>query len=107
MDIDENTKAATTAINAFEVFYGAYRSERKTENTKEATKLLEKLFVIPLDAASSRRTAELLAKLAEKGQTVDYRDAMIAGVVLENELTLVTRNTAHFKRIAGLKREKW
>ena len=38
---------------------------------------------------------------------MDYRDAMIAGVVLENDLTLVTRNTAHFKRINGLKLEKW
>jgi tRNA(fMet)-specific endonuclease VapC len=107
MDLNENTKGATTSVNAFEVFYGAYRSERKTENTKEVIKLLEKLFVIPLDLASSRRTAELLAKLAEKGQTLDYRDAMIAGVVLENDLTLVTRNTAHFKRINGLKLEKW
>ncbi len=107
MDLNENTKGATTAINAFEVFYGSYRSERKTENTNEVIKLLEKLYVIPLDLASSKRTAELLAKLAEKEQMVDYRDAMIAGVALENDLTLVTRNTLHFKRINGLKLEKW
>ena len=106
-EIDEEAKGATTAINAFEVFLGAHKSARKNENIKEALKLFKRLEVFPLDFSSSRRAGEISAKLATKGETIDYRDAMIAGIALENDLTLVTRNESHFTRIKGLKLETW
>ena len=106
-EIDEETKAATTAINTFEIFFGAHKSSMKNENIKEAAKLLDRLEVIPLDLPSSRKAAEISAKLAEKGEPIDYRDAMIAAIAIENDLTLVTRNKSHFKRIKNLKLETW
>lgn len=106
-EIDQEAKGATTAINAFEIFFGAYRSTRKIENAKEASKLLDKLEVIPLDLASSRRAGEISAKLTTKGETIDYRDAIIAGIAIENDLVLVTRNESHFNRIKELKMEIW
>jgi len=74
---------------------------------KEAVKLLERLELIPFDLASSRKAGELTAELREKGQPIDYRDAMIAGIAIENDLTLVTRNQSHFSRIKNLKLETW
>jgi predicted nucleic acid-binding protein len=71
--IDEGGKGATTAINVFEIFFGAYVSERSTEYAKEASKLLYRPEVIPLDSVSSRRAGEISAKLAAKGETIDYR----------------------------------
>jgi tRNA(fMet)-specific endonuclease VapC len=106
-EIDEETKAATTAINTFEIFFGAHKSSMKNENIKEAAKLLDRLEVIPLDLPSSRKAAEISAKLAEKGEPIDYRDAMIAAIAIENDLTLVTRNKSHFNRIKNLKLETW
>jgi predicted nucleic acid-binding protein len=105
--IDEESRGATTAINAFEIFFGAYKSAMKSENVKEAVKLLERLELIPFDLASSRKAGELTAELREKGQPIDYRDAMIAGIAIENNLTLVTRNKSHFSRIKNLKLETW
>ncbi len=105
--IDEESRGATTAINAFEIFFGAYRSAMKSENVKEAVKLLERLELIPFDLASSRKAGELTAELREKGQPIDYRDAMIAGITIENDLTLVTRNKSHFSRIKNFKLETW
>ena len=105
--IDEESRGATTAINAFEIFFGAYKSAMKSENVKEAVKLLERLELIPFDLASSRKAGELTAELREKGQPIDYRDAMIAGIAIENDLTLVTRNKSHFSRIKNLKLETW
>jgi predicted nucleic acid-binding protein len=105
--IDEESRGATTAINAFEIFFGAYKSAMKSENVKEAVKLLERLELIPFDLASSRKAGELTAELREKGQPIDYRDAMIAGIAIENDLTLVTRNQSHFSRIKNLKLETW
>jgi tRNA(fMet)-specific endonuclease VapC len=107
VELDEEDRAATTAVNVFEVFLGAHRSARKSENAKEASKLFERLEIIPLDFASSRKAGEISAKLIAKGETIDYRDAMIAGIAIENDLALVTRNLSHFERIKGLKLEKW
>ena len=47
--LDEEAKGATTSINAFEVYFGANKSKRKNENLKEASKLLERLTVFPLN----------------------------------------------------------
>ena len=106
-ELDEEAKEATTSVNAFEIFFGANKSARKSENMKEALELLESLNVIPLDLASSRKAAEISAKLATEDEPIDYRDALIAGIAIENDLTLVTRNKAHFSRIKNLKIETW
>ena len=66
-DLNENTKEATTYVNAFEVFYGAYRSERKIENTKEVIKLLEKLFVIPLGSRIFKKNSRVASEIGRKG----------------------------------------
>lgn len=105
--LDEEAKEATTAVNAFEIFFGAYRSAMKSDNVKEALRLLDRLEVIPLDKLSSKIAAEISATLAAKGDALDYRDAMIAGIAIENDLTLVTRNKSHFSRIKNLKLETW
>jgi tRNA(fMet)-specific endonuclease VapC len=107
IELDEEGKEATTSISAFELFFGANKSERKTENVKEALKLLGRLEVFPLDLSSSRRAGEIAAKLVAKGETIDFRDAMIGAIALEKDLTLVTRNKSHFARIKGLKIELW
>jgi tRNA(fMet)-specific endonuclease VapC len=106
-ELDEAAKEATTSINAFEIFFGAIKSSRKNENMKEASELVESLNVIPLDLSSSRKAAEIYAKLATEGKPIDFRDAMIAGIAIENHLTLVTRNKSHFSRVEGLSLETW
>jgi len=63
--------------------------------------------VIPLDLLSSKKAAEISAKLMVKGEPIDYRDVMIAAIAMENDLTLVTRNKSHFSRIKSLKLETW
>lgn len=106
-ELDEENKAATTSINAFEIFFGANKSAKKDENVKEASKLLERLIVYTLDFSSSQVAGEISARLLAEGATIDYRDVMIAAIAIENQLTLITRNTSHFKRIKNLKIETW
>ena len=91
----------------FEIFFGAHKSDRKSENVEAALKLFAKLEVIPLEFSSSQRAGEISAKLVAKGEPIDYRDAMIAAIAIENELTLVPRNKSHFSRIKSLKLETW
>jgi predicted nucleic acid-binding protein len=65
------------------------------------------LNVIPLNFSSSKRAAEISANLGVKGEPIDYRNAIIAAVALENDLALVTHNKLHFARIKNLKLETW
>lgn len=68
---------------------------------------MQRLDVLPLTLQASERAGELLAELAFSGKLIEYRDAMIAGIVLESGMTFVTRNKSHFERIPKLKIEGW
>jgi tRNA(fMet)-specific endonuclease VapC len=106
-ELDEEGRQATTSVNAFELFYGAYKSREKGDNVRKTMSLLDRLDVLPLNLESSERAGEALASLANTGETIDFRDALIAGITLVNGLSLVTRNKEHFARIKGLKLEHW
>ena len=106
-ELDEEGQQATTSLNAFELFYGAYKSREKKDNLGKAKSLLGRLDVLPLDLESSEKAGESMADLASNGEAIDFRDSLIAGISLVNGLTLVTRNKGHFARVKGLKLEKW
>ena len=65
--------------------------------------LMGRLDILPLDYISSDKAGELLADLADDGKTIDFRDALIAGISITNNLSLVPRN----KEIKSLKLEQW
>ncbi|MFX1520042.1 MAG: type II toxin-antitoxin system VapC family toxin [Promethearchaeota archaeon] len=50
---------------------------------------------------------EILSTRFQMGKPIDLRDALIAGIALVNEYTLVTKNIKHFERITGLNVETW
>jgi len=64
-------------------------------------------IVIPLTEKSVKISAELYSSLRQSGNTLDDIDLLIAGVAIENEMTLVTNNKRHFGRIPGLKIDNW
>jgi tRNA(fMet)-specific endonuclease VapC len=47
------------------------------------------------------------ADLRQKGVTIGTSDILIAGIAIENELTLITNNERHYESIQGLKIENW
>lgn len=52
--------------------------------------------VLPFDIAAAEQAATLMAVRNKRGQPVELRDAMIAGIVLAQRASLATRNTTHF-----------
>jgi tRNA(fMet)-specific endonuclease VapC len=105
--LDTEGRQATTSVNAFELFYGAHKSRSTEENVQQSRKLLSRLLVLPLATSSAERAGKIFATLDKKGDAIDFRDAMIAGIALENRLTLVTRNKSDFARVPGLSTEEW
>ena len=64
-------------------------------------------IILPLTEKSVKISAELYSTLRQSGTLIDDIDLLIAGVAIENEMTLVTNNESHFGRIPGLKIENW
>ncbi|MFQ6123553.1 MAG: type II toxin-antitoxin system VapC family toxin [Candidatus Heimdallarchaeota archaeon] len=100
-------QVTTTPMNAFEICLGAFRSEKTAQNVKEAENLLNSNNLLDFTLESSRRSGEILSELLHRGTPIDLRDAIIAGITIVSEYTLVTRNEKHFRRIPGLRIELW
>ena len=64
-------------------------------------------IIIPLSEKSVRISAEIYSTLRQSGTIIDDIDLLIAGVAIENEMTLVTNNDSHFSRIPGLRINNW
>ncbi len=64
-------------------------------------------LVVPLTEQSAKISAELFSTLRQSGNIVDDIDLLIAGIAIENEMTLVTNNEKHFESIPRLKIENW
>lgn len=106
-ELDEEGRQATTAVNAFELFYGASKSKMVEENLSESHRLLSRLEILPLSLGSAEEAGIVFGGLELKGLPIEFRDAMIAGIAKEHKLTLVTRNKRDYSRIAGLTLEEW
>jgi len=67
----------------------------------------ESVPAVPFDAEAAGRFGLVAAALARAGTPIGILDTLIAAQALARELTLVSNNTEHFKRVAGLKLENW
>ncbi len=62
-------------------------------------------LVLPMTKSSAKISSQLYSELRKAGNTVDDIDLLIAGVAIDNKMTLVTNNESHFARIPGLRIE--
>ena len=100
-------KISICVITVAELYYGAYNSNRVTENLARAEFFIQNLPVLPLNDTALRRFGELKAELRRTGQPIADFDLLIASVALAAGYILVTNNTRHYERITGLQLENW
>jgi tRNA(fMet)-specific endonuclease VapC len=104
----EGNKLATSVICVTELRYGAARHPEGDRLWQRiAAEVLPRVQVLPLDYEKAVRGGSLLADLATRGEPIGIEDVLIAATALELDLTVVTRNLRHFRRIEGLKAESW
>lgn len=94
---------STTAINAFELYYGAEKTGRREENRGAVERLLERLVLYDFTKRAAGVAGEILAGLEAEGRPIGFRDAFIGATAVVNDSALFTRNVSHFEAIAGLK----
>jgi tRNA(fMet)-specific endonuclease VapC len=96
---------AVSAIVAHELFYGAFKSRRATQNLALIDAL--QFEILEFDKEDARQAGEIRALLASKGTPIGPYDVLIAGQALARDMILVTRKTQEFGRVIGLQIEDW
>lgn len=99
---NEDKDIATTYINVFELYYGAYKSAEKDANLNAISLLLNRMSILNFSDESVRKAAEILAKLGKKGELIEFRDLFIGTMALVNKYSIKTKNIRHFSKIEGL-----
>ncbi|MFW2176964.1 MULTISPECIES: type II toxin-antitoxin system VapC family toxin [unclassified Moraxella] len=94
-----------SSIVMFELYFGAYKSQRMQQN-------LKKLQFLPFEILNFTAEDGLLAgrfrqELKLKGTPIGAYDVLIAGQAVNHNLTLITDNVDEFSRIAELTIENW
>ncbi len=90
-----------------ELYYGALRSARPERNRDICQAFIDRVTIVPLDQQVMLRFAQIKAVLAARGEILEDPDLLIAATALQHEAPLVTHNSSHFARIAGLRLEDW
>ena len=92
----------TTSITVFEIRFGLdcmpagrRRAQRETEFENLLRDDLEDR-ILNFDQPAAESAAALMGRRRRAGRIIDLRDAMIAGIALSQNATLVTRNIRHF-----------
>jgi len=94
-----------SSIVAHELFYGAFKSQRAERNVALVENL--RFEVLDFDKEDARQAGEIRAALALKGTPIGPYDVLIAGQAKARSMTLITRNSGEFRRVAGLCNEDW
>ena len=90
-----------------ELYYGAEKSKDPSRNIDTIEKLLITLEIVHTDIAILKRFGMIKAHLQRQGEPIADADILIASATIEKAERLITGNTKHFDRIAGLALENW
>lgn len=100
--LEGRAELATTLINLFELYLGAYKYKEVRVNLTAVKGLRSTLRILPLTESASEHAGKILADLQKTGRTIEIRDLFIGAMALEEGFAVATENVDHFKRIPGL-----
>jgi len=101
--LEDEVELATSAINAFELYRGAYKSRNQEKNLASVKGLLNSLRMLNTDEDSMEMAGKITASLERDGNMMDIRDLLIASIALVNGFGILTNNIRHFNKIKHLK----
>ncbi|MBI4451420.1 PIN domain-containing protein [Candidatus Woesearchaeota archaeon] len=102
-----NTPISVTAPSLFELFSGLSQSSKPAAETERIHSVMHQQVIWTLDDGAAERGGRIHGSLNKQGATIQAIDAMIAGIALQHQEPVLTRNVAHFSRVPGLKVESY
>ena len=100
-------EVAICDVVKYELYYGAYRSSRQSENLDTLREFFNEFVSLPFDGQAAAICGYIRAQLASLGTPIGAYDLQIAAIALANHLILVTHNVDEFSRVEGLTIEDW
>lgn len=113
LDRQPRSSVWTTSITVFEIRFGLQtmaEGKRQRSLMKALDRMLSEILegrIAVFDGVAAEEAAVLAAKREQAGRPGEFRDTMIAGIVLAHRGTLATRNVRHFDDIAGMVVNPW
>ena len=111
--LDEEGEHAISIVSVTELYLGLEKKyDENTEEYERATSNLEKLIarfdVLPIDRSVAVTGAKVIADLQSRGEPLhDLHDVYIGATAKSRQLTVLTPNLDHFKRIDSLRTQDW
>lgn len=94
---------AISLITYGEIYEGIYAGRQAARHEEVFLGFLRRVRVLPLNREMLRQFAQIRGQLRAQGQLIGDFDLLIAATALHHDLTLLTHNIRHFKRIPNLK----
>jgi tRNA(fMet)-specific endonuclease VapC len=89
-----------------ELYYGAQKSSRVTENLQKINDLAAKSAILGCELATAQWYGEIKNSLRAKGRPIPENDIWIAAIAKQYDLTVFTRD-AHFAEVECLAIDSW
>ena len=95
------------AVVVYEIEVGVSGSQHSSRRRSQWEEFLSLLTVLPFGDREARHAGAIEARLRKTGSPIGPLDTLIAGTALAAGATLVTHNTAEFRRVHGLAITDW
>jgi tRNA(fMet)-specific endonuclease VapC len=102
----EASEVFVPSIVLGELYYGARKSMRVTENLARIDEFVASSTVLSCDTETAQQYGDIKNKLRAKGRPIPENDIWIAAIAMQYQLPLVARD-GHFHEVDGLRVEEW
>jgi predicted nucleic acid-binding protein len=97
-ELIQSNRLALTSITLFELYAGI-KGKRRVRQIDDVVSFIP---VLPFEKQDAETAAKIYTELKQKGKLIGNQDILIAGICINHERPLITRNTEHFSRISNL-----
>ncbi|WP_243020554.1 type II toxin-antitoxin system tRNA(fMet)-specific endonuclease VapC [Simplicispira sedimenti] len=101
------SRMAISAITLSELFHGAEKSTRVSNNLVAIEDFCSRLEVLPYGAKAAQHYGAIRAGLEKTGQPIGVNNLHIAAHARSEGLIVVTNNVGEFARVPALQVENW
>jgi predicted nucleic acid-binding protein len=94
---------AISLVTVGELYEGTFGFPDSAAHIRTVREFLHPFYHLNLNDPIMERFAEIRSTLRRQGQIIADFDILLAATALHYDLTVLTRNTRHLKRVPGLK----
>ncbi|MGV0959996.1 MAG: type II toxin-antitoxin system tRNA(fMet)-specific endonuclease VapC [Limnohabitans sp.] len=100
-------RMAISAITLSELYHGAEKSTKVSQNLEVIEEFASLLDVLPYTAKASQHYGAIRSELEKAGQPIGVNDLHIAAHARSEGLVVVTNNMSEFSRVPALMTQNW